>query len=478
MMMAMFIVEVIFAVYIVNTNRHANTKIGWLVAILCLPIVGCLLFVIFGVLPFNQKTWVSYNADQAKFIKYENYEYSQTVKKRNDDSATLFSYSLNCFLRPIYLNNDMQLITSNAQFYQECISSIRSAKKFIHIETYIIHDGFFLRTIFCELIKKAQNGVKVRFLYDWYGSYRKFPYSMIKELKSNGVEVGVFNPKGFNMFKGATNYRLHRKAIIIDNETAIYGGSNIGDEYLNISKKTGHWKDYNFIIKGEIVNTINLGFCTDWIGFTGSTVSTEQKLAFQNQIADILSIVKNEQKIEMQFTSSSPNYQEKGVNDTIFSLFSKAKKSIKIITPYFLPTDTVISTLQSAAWSGIKVDIILPGQNDDKDFILAMNRFSYNKLLNTHINVHEFDGFIHAKIIIVDETFVFITSANLDFRSLWINFENGILINNEVFANNLQKIFNQTLLQCNKVDQKFVNQFKLFRYNILYCALNFFRPMF
>jgi cardiolipin synthase len=151
----------------------------------------------------------------------------------------------------------------NSQTLNEIITLIRRAKKFIHIETFILHDGFFLRTIMAELVKKAQEGIEIRLLYDWMGCFRKFKKTQIKELRRYGAEVGIFNPPGINVFKGATNYRLHRKAIIVDNKYAIYGGSNFGDEYLAMDRKTNYWKDQNFFIEGEIVNSLNIAFIGD-----------------------------------------------------------------------------------------------------------------------------------------------------------------------------------------------------------------------
>jgi cardiolipin synthase len=120
------------------------------------------------------------------------------------------------------------------------IDAIRGAQKFIHLSTFIIADGVFLRTLFTELIKKAQEGVKIRFLYDWLGSAFRYHKRDLKQLRAAGIEVGIFNPKGINVFKGSSNYRMHHKSLIVDNKLALYGGSNFGDDYLSMNAKCHH----------------------------------------------------------------------------------------------------------------------------------------------------------------------------------------------------------------------------------------------
>jgi cardiolipin synthase len=135
-------------------------------AIAILPLAGCLFFVIFGTMPMNRKDWRLAMMSQAKYNKFEDYSFSKSFVKNNTESSNLFSYSYRNELKPIYHRNHVEAIPSNTKSYSEVIRLIRSAKDFIHMETYILRDGFFLRTLIAELILKAKSGVKVRFLYD------------------------------------------------------------------------------------------------------------------------------------------------------------------------------------------------------------------------------------------------------------------------------------------------------------------------
>ncbi|MDE6476602.1 MAG: phosphatidylserine/phosphatidylglycerophosphate/cardiolipin synthase family protein [Mycoplasmoidaceae bacterium] len=269
-----------------------------------------------------------------------------------------------------------------------------------------------------ELIKKVKAGVKVRFIYDWVGCANRFPKKYIKELKEAGVCIAKFNPHGLNIFKGATNFRSHRKGIIIDNKIALYGGSNIGDEYLSIDKKTNYFKDLNYIVEGEVVNSLNLLFCQDFCFMTDIKRDSKQFNDVYKKLNKILVPKKVSNVTHAQVVESSPDYEGKTIKNQILNLILKAKRSINIISPYFFPTDDIVDCLIIASQSGIKVRLVCPGQNDDKTFVTLLNRNNYKKMIDAKIKVYEFNGFIHSKLMIIDNKYVFTGSNNLDYRSL------------------------------------------------------------
>ncbi|MDR0739321.1 MAG: cardiolipin synthase [Mycoplasmataceae bacterium] len=466
-------IDIGFGVYIMNSKRQTYTKACWLFCIVMFPLLGCLFFTVFGTFPMNRNDWKQQNLANSKFNHFEKYDYTKEYFKKIGNDANIFAYSYKNELKPIYKNNFIRPIMDNSQTLNEIITLIRRAKKFIHIETFILHDGFFLRTIMAELVKKAQEGIEIRLLYDWMGCFRKFKKTQIKELRRYGAEVGIFNPPGINVFKGATNYRLHRKAIIVDNKYAIYGGSNFGDEYLAMDRKTNYWKDQNFFIEGEIVNSLNIAFIGDWTNFTDYTVSKKQRNLLLNNLDKYLSIHKTASSCYMQFCTSAPNYQEKGIMNLIVLLVLKAKKSIKIVTPYFIPTEFSDSILNIAARSGIDIQVILPGKSDNKKFTVLMNRGRYTELLKMNYKIYEYDGFIHSKYLIIDDQYVFITTANFDYRSFWNNFESGILIENSQFVKQMLNIFEHDLKNSIRITEtmnkkfiSFINKCKLAIYNL------------
>lgn len=466
----------LFAFYILNSKRYDNVKTSWIFVILLLPLIGVLLFLIFGINPLNKKDRKLYIKQQKDFLKYESFAYSKKELFNDDDS--IFKYGLINSIRPICENNDIKIIEETPELYEKTIELIRSAKKFIHFQTYILHDGFWLRTIFAELIKKADEGVKIRLIYDWVGSFFRFNKKNIRELKRHGIDVGIFNPKGINMFKGATNFRSHRKVLIIDNKVALYGGSNIGDEYLTMNDHTNYWRDLNFIIKGEIVNSLNILFCSDWKNFTDYSLKKIQKNELMNNLSNILTPIKDKNKIKAQLIESSPEYEERQINNLLLSCIYRANRSINIVTPYFMPTSEIINGLIVASLRGVKVKIIVPGKNDDKDFILLVNRSKYQRLLKSGIEIFEYDGFIHSKYMIIDNKYVILGSYNLDFRSLYINFESALLIGSKSFSMSLNKIFENDLYSSRKINESYCKKLNTLKSKFALSFLNIYYPLF
>lgn len=454
-LVVILLTDILFAFHIISSPRYAMIKLCWVFVVLALPMIGDVIFVIFGTTPFKRKEWKEYNTSQVDFIKNEKF-YKNNQLGLTADELNVFNFAKVNSFRPIYKNNKISVIKDNSDLYKTSIKLIRSAKKTIHIQMYIVHKGFWLDSLMNELIKKAKSGVKVRFIYDWVGCSKRFPKKYIKELKENGINVANFNPHGINIFKGATNFRSHRKGIIIDNKIALYGGSNIGDEYLSIDKKTNYFKDLNFIVEGEVVNTLNLLFCQDYCFMTDVKKGSKQYKEVYNNLDKILIPKKVNNKMQAQVVESSPDYEGKTIKNQVINLILKAKKSIDIITPYFFPTDDIVDCLIIASQSGIKVRLICPGQNDDKAFVTLLNRHNYKKMIDAKIKVYEFNGFIHSKLMVIDKKYVFTGSNNLDYRSLWINFENAILVKDTALANELSEYVNFTIFNSTTINQKFL----------------------
>jgi cardiolipin synthase len=174
-----------------------------------------------------------------------------------------------------------------------------------------------------------------------------FSMNVVRKMKKAGVEVYSFNPRGFNVFKSTTNFRSHQKALIVDNKYALYGGSNIGDEYINANPKYNSLTDLNFIFKGEIVNSLNINFCLNILEFTSAKKETKNKLI--KQLTHILKKEKGREKIQMQLSTSGPNYQLRPILFIMNQLFAMAKKKIRIVTPYFFPSNDLLISLIGVA---------------------------------------------------------------------------------------------------------------------------------
>lgn len=434
--------EVCFGFRIIVSGRSSFAKACWIIIIILLPIIGILTFLIFGVNPLKKRQRNKYFKHQAEYLEKEDFKFSQEfLSQDNNQYKWLYQYGVNNLRKPVSKNNHIKIIEDNTKLFEESINLIRSAKQYINVQSYIFsYSGFWTKIFFSELIKKANEGVKVRVLYDWLGSNKRVENNIYKELEKYGVEIACFNPKGLTMFKGATNYRLHSKFVIVDNKTALYGGSNFSDEYLSMSRDNCHWKDLNFLISGPIVNSMNTTFINYWLRFTENTTSKWSKQNLRNDINLILEKNKfDESDTIAQLLVFEPDFNEFALENVFIHSFYNAKKSIKIITPYFAPPKKIIDALIFCHKQGIKVELI--AHNKNQKYVQMLNRENYEKLAKEGIEVREYDGYLHAKGIIIDDEYVLTGSCNIDYRSIYLDFESEMIVLDKEFVNGMNKVF-------------------------------------
>ena len=230
------IIDLIFGINILISDRYSDIKLCWLFFVLGVPLFVWVFYLLFG------------NNSQTSFLKKKNTRGLMYVKKLEEEIKktdvsdidsnikTIFKFNEHASPASVYANNRIEIIENNIDLYKHTIELIRSAKKQISIITFIIKDSVFFSTVCAELIKKAKQGVKIAFIYDWFGAYSHVSKKTLNQLREAGIRVAAFNPPSWNLVQGALNFRNHQKALIIDNEVALCGGSNIADEYLTISK--------------------------------------------------------------------------------------------------------------------------------------------------------------------------------------------------------------------------------------------------
>ena len=428
---------------IFNSSKCWYSKSAWSFIITIFPIIGLLAFFIFGINPLKKKTRKKYLHNQKCFVKYEDFSFSNKLLKFNNIFGHIFSYGLYNMHKPIYKCN-IEVIDDNSKLFYYTINLIRNAKQYINIQCFIYNfNGFWTRFIFAELIKKANEGVKVRLIYDWMGTYKRVKPHIFNMLKKYGIEVACFNPKGITKFKGATNYRIHSKFIIVDNEIAMYGGSNFSDEYLSMSLNESHWRDLNFIIRGPIVTTMNITFINYWKNFTKKK---QNKYSCQNIYNDVSLILTKKDFTHTNSLSQllvfDPNYNEFTLERVFCNLIYNAKKSIKILTPYFCMPSSFINALKFC--KNNKIDIQLIAHNKNQRYVQMINRENYSQLLNWEIKVYEYDGYLHSKCIIIDDKYALVGSCNFDYRSIYMSFESAIIVYSDQIIDKLVQNFEKT----------------------------------
>ena len=459
-LLLLIFVDSLTAIILFNSDRQVEIKISWLLIIVILPFLGTLFYIWFGSRPFNVKKRKEYNKDIQKFIDFEDFEYSKSFISQNTNTSRFFAYNYNVAKAPIYKNNSIRIIDDNVQYLKEIVNLIRDAKKIIFLQTYILRDNVFGLIVLSELLKKRKEGVEIYVLYDWYGG-RKIKAKNLRTLLDAGINVGIFNSPGINYFKSASNYRLHAKALIVDNKEAVYGGSNISSEYSVFERDGNNFRDLNYVIKGEVCNSLSINFFNNWITFT-KWYGKNKKYTKEDWVKKFQELHKSvpiyrekDSEVIMQLSQSSPDVKEKSMEQTLINLILKAKKSIYISSPFLCPSKQIVEALNYAAQGGIDVRIVLPNQKDKLPLILKVNRSWYPEFLNTGCKIYEYSGFMHSKYVIIDDALTFTGSCNLDYRSFWINFETVFLIYDKEFTSKMHKVANDDFSNSKLITKEF-----------------------
>ena len=299
------------------------------------------------------------------------------------------------------------------------------------------------------MIRKASEGVEVRFLYDDFGSHslgKKF----LNRLKNGGVETVPFYKVRWYAFANRLNYRNHRKIIIIDGIKSFVGGINISDKFRNDleGKQKIYWRDTHLMLEGRATFYLQYIFLCDW------NFGHEPKLEF---VPRYFPIYKTDEKIDkeiVQIVASGPDSDLPVVLYSIIKAIGAATKKVLITSPYFIPGEALIDQLIIAAKSGIEIKLLIPGISDSK-IVNAAARAYYTELLRFGVRIFEYQkGFVHAKTIVIDDSLSMVGSANMDYRSFDLNFEVNAIVYDSQFANELRDVFYEDIKDAIKIDIK------------------------
>ncbi|GIP34032.1 cardiolipin synthase 2 [Paenibacillus sp. J2TS4] len=313
--------------------------------------------------------------------------------------------------------NEVTILTNAEEAYEAILKAIEEAADHIHLDYYTIRNDGIGQRFQAALIAKARQGVEVRIIYDGIGSY-ELDEGYIQELREAGVQTGCFLPALIAFIDKRINYRNHRKIVVVDGRIGFLGGINIGDEYLGGNPKLGFWRDTHMRLYGDSVRSLQRTFMDDWEFVRGERLDSGRY--FPEHHCHSIQWV--------QIVSGGPDGEEDAILSVTFAALGSARERIYIASPYFIPDSGIIQALKVAAMSGVDVRIILPGVPDTR--IVYWASLSYvSELLQVGVRFYKYQkGFMHAKVILVDEILAAVGTANMDLRSFFKNFElNAIL---------------------------------------------------
>jgi cardiolipin synthase len=411
--LAIYLSGIAAAIDAIWNGRTSQGTLAWVISLTFIPFITLPLYLFFGSRKFhgyNKARKSSLKVLEQLHSKQELFAQANPSNKKSEIITPLESLSR----LPQSKQNNVQLLINGEQTFNYIFQSIEAAKYFVLVQFYIINDGELGRRLQEALILKAKEGVKIYFLYDEIGS-SSLKNRFLSPMKEAGIECSRFNPQQFKR-RLQLNFRNHRKLVVVDGETCFLGGHNVGDEYLGLDPNIGFWRDTHLQIDGPATLAAQLSFVEDWY-WAQQTILDLKWQAYRS-----------EGNTKALIIPSGPADTIETMSLSFVHLISSAKKRIWIATPYFIPDLKVMGALQLAALKGLDIRILLPKKNDNA--IIALATRSYvSELSELGITFLQYQqGFMHQKVMLIDENLSYIGSANLDNRSLRINFELNALI--------------------------------------------------
>ncbi len=435
---AFYILTVVFiAVLIILENRNPVKTISWVLVLVLLPIAGIVIYLFFGQEYRKSKMYSRKGLKNLERLRKLTLEQLDKLPKNHFQiSDKLYSKKklMNLMLANsnsiLTNNNEVMILHNGDETFPEIFKTIEGARHHIHLEYYIVEDdriGNYLREL---LIRKAQEGVEVRFIYDDVGSWelkRKF----IRSMSDAGVKVDCFMRVRFPNLTSKVNYRNHRKILVVDGETAFVGGLNFADRYQDGVPGIGPWRDTHLKVHGGSATALQIIFMADWYFVSKEILKGKKYLKpFEAGNGKLV-----------QMTASGPDSDWESIGQAYFAAIATATSYVYLSSPYLMPTADIMTALKTSALGGIDVRIIVPGMSDAITAKWGTNSYIH-ELLEVGVKIFFYRaGFIHSKVIVVDGVFSSVGTANLDFRSLETNFEVNAMIYDEEIAHILTDQF-------------------------------------
>ena len=448
---ALKILTVLMFIYVLlYENLDYAYRVNWFILFLISPTFGGLIYLLCASKrPLPQKWRKQYRKtkifkNNKLFFKSYSDNGDGDILKLDERTTKLATYvSKNVYTSVYRATSDLKFYPSGEQAWEDMIESLKNAKKYIYLEFYIIDCGVLWERVEKILLQKAKEGLEIRILFDDMGSLGKFKTSVIKKLNKNGIQTCRFNKVRMHL-DYSLNFRNHRKYLIIDGNTVYTGGINLADEYVNINSPYGHWFDTGIRLTGDMAEDALRAFCLDWL------FASKQELTIPT------SVPKTVQTSEgfTQLYLASPFNNAHVTRSVFLTMLNNAQRKFYIATPYLALDKTTLEALIMAAQSGVDVRIAVPGI-PDKKIVYIITQGYFNALIKSGVKIYTYTpGFLHAKLLYADDEIATVGSANMDYRSFYINFEGGVLLYKTECLKDINATFENLFDQCEEQHYK------------------------
>lgn len=422
-------------------NRPVPRTLLWTCLLILLPVAGYIFYIYSGQMLFKGELFQSKRASDRELFEAlgKRKRPNEVLPTLNDHQQGFVSYLERVTLTNQSQNTRTRILQNGETTFEAVKQKLKEAKDFIHLEYYIFRYDRLGQELMEILTAKVNEGVEVRLIYDAFGSFALSEQDR-RKMAESGIQIQPFLPLISGWFTQKFNFRNHRKIIVIDGKIGFVGGLNVGVEYLGEDERFGFWCDTHVLLEGEAVQTLHAVFLLDWKYVCGEALFEDSRYLQPVSLAGngLVHVV-----------ATGPETRDMG--DHFYAMISSATESIWIATPYFIPSQTIMTALRVAAKKGIQVRLMVPESNDS--FLTQYATQSYfPDLLRAGIEIYTYQkGFLHKKVIIVDGDMATIGTANMDQRSFHLNFEVNLFLTDTDSIDDLVSHFEEDLKECKRV---------------------------
>lgn len=422
---------IVAAIHALLTVRTAQGSIAWAMPLIFIPYVALIPYLVFGRSTFDAyiKARRQANTEMRAAIADFNWKpwIEEAVAARRSDAYRSLRAMPKLGRMPCLANNEVKLLINGDETFGAIFEAIKSSRHVVFVQFFIIHDDDLGRRLQGLLLEKAAEGVAVHVLYDRIGSHA-LPARYIDKLRDGGVQIKAFATRGGWLTRFQINFRNHRKIVVVDGIKGFVGGHNVGDEYLGLKPPLAPWRDTHVSVVGPVVACLQESFAEDWFWATREIPPL------------ILPDSYPEDGVLCQLLASGPADAQETCSLFFVEAIHAATERVWITTPYFIPDEAVSAALRLAVLRGVDVRLLLPSRPDHYTVYAASSLYAF-EAVRAGVRIFRYKpGFLHQKVVLVDNAISAIGSANLDNRSFRLNFELMLLTVDEDFAQEVENM--------------------------------------
>ncbi len=414
-------------------SRTPQGATAWVMSLLSFPFLSVPLYILFGRNKFEGYNIKRRILDSKVQKRFDHLKTIDSSMYSSADEIKMITQTVASDNQPGFTRkNKIKLLINAKEAFPEMLEAIENARNYIIFQFYIVRGDSTGKMFIDLLIKKAQEGVRITLMNDAIGV--KIPRGLLKKMKIAGIQVGTFN-ESTTRGKFQINFRNHRKILIVDGKVAFLGGLNIGDEYRGLSKKYGFWRDTNVRLEGPSVMAAQLGTAKDWYCIQ------------ENELNADWEIVQSDKDVNVMVLNTGPADDKHSCLLSFVALINAAENRLWIANPYYVPPESLMDAILLASLRGVDVRILVPSYSDSRTILFASE--IYQKVLLKHgVRVFKYTrGFLHQKVMVIDDDFGVVGSVNFDCRSMFINFEVSAIAVDKNFAKDVARMLETDYLE-------------------------------